>query len=60
MKKKLEEFKNMNDANMSGELSELLNNYFKCFLSFKEQNEEISNNENIFIEYEKYGISNFI
>ena len=50
----------MNDANMSGELSELLNNYFKIFLSFREQNDEISNKENIFKNYEKYGITKFV
>ena len=58
--KKLDEFKNQNDTNMSGELSELLNKYFKSFLYFKEQNDENINKENKFKEYEKYGISNFV
>jgi len=60
--KKLEEFKNKNDTNMSGELSELLDNYFKTFLSFKEINEEneIINKENIFNKYEKLGITKFV
>ena len=57
--KKLEEFKNKNDTNMSGELSELLNNYFKTFLTFKEINEE-SNKKNNFDEFEKYGITKFV
>ena len=57
--KKLEEFKNKNDTNMSGELSELLNNYFKTFLTFKEINEE-NNKKNNFDEFEKYGITKFV
>ena len=57
--KKLDEFKNKNDTNMSGELSELLNNYFKTFLTFKEINEE-SNKKNNFDEFEKYGITKFV
>ena len=57
--KKLEEFKNKNDTNMSGELSELLNNYFKSFLTFKEINEE-NNKKNNFDEFEKYGITKFV
>ena len=57
--KKLEEFKNKNDTNMSGELSELLNNYFKTFLTFKEINEE-NNKKNNFEEFEKYGITKFV
>ena len=56
--KKLDEFKNKNDTNMSGELSELLNNYFKIFLSFKEINDE--KEKDIFSEYEKYGITKFV
>ena len=64
--KKLEEFKNRNDTNMSGELSELLDNYFKTFINFKETNEEnekeneIINNEKDFNEYEKLGITKFV
>ena len=60
LEKKLDEFKNQNDTHMSGELSELLNKYFKSFLYFKEQNDENISKENKFKEYEKYGISNFI
>ena len=56
--KKLDEFKNKNDTDMSGELSELLNNYFKIFLSFKEINDE--KEKDIFSEYEKYGITKFV
>ena len=59
LEKKLEEFKNKNDTNMSGELSELLNNYFKTFLTFKEINEE-NNKKNNFDEFEKYGITKFV
>ena len=58
--KKLDEFKIQNDTHMSGELSELLNNYFKTFLYFKEQNDDNIDKENKFKEYEKYGISNFV
>ena len=54
--KKLEEFKNLNDANMSGELSELLNYYFKTFLFFKSQKEEMP----CFQEFEKYGVTKFV
>ena len=58
--KKLDEYKNKNDANMSGELSELLNKYFKTFLYFKETNDENINTEIIFKEYENYGITSFV
>jgi len=62
--KKLDEFKNKNDTNMSGELSELLDNYFKAFLTFKEINEEkekeISNKQNNYEEFVKYGITKFV
>ena len=61
--KKLEEFKTKNDTNMSGELSELLKNYFKKFLYFQDLddiNEENIEQNNYFKEYEKYGITNFV
>ena len=58
--KKLEEFKNLNDANMSGELSELLNYYFKTFLFFKSQKEEMPSEETYFQEFEKYGVTKFV
>ena len=58
--KKLEEFKNLNDANMSGELSELLNYYFKTFLFFKSQKEEMPSEETCFQEFEKYGVTKFV
>ena len=61
--KKLEEFKTKNDTNMSGELSELLKNYFKKFLFFQDLddiNEENIEQNNYFKEYEKYGITNFV
>ena len=61
--KKLEEFKTKNDTNMSGELSELLKNYFKKFLYFQDLddiNEENIDKTNYFKEYEKYGITNFV
>ena len=61
--KKLEEFKTKNDTNMSGELSELLKNYFKKFLYFQDLddiNEENIEQNNYFKGYEKYGITNFV
>ena len=58
LQKKLDEFKNKNDTNMSGELSELLNNYFKTFLSFKDINDE--GEKQNFSEFEKYGITKFV
>ena len=61
--KKLEEFKNKNDTNMSGELSELLNRYFMTFLYFQDiidnSDENIEKN-NYFKDYEKYGITKFV
>ena len=57
---KLREFKNRNDAHMSGELSQVLNNYFINFLSIdNEKDKKVNKNEKI-EEYEKYGISKFV
>ena len=54
---KLGEFKNRNDAHMSGELSQVLNNYFNNFLSRdNEKEKKVDKIE----EYEKYGISKFV
>ena len=61
--KKLGEFKNKNDTNMSLELSELLDNYFKSFINFREdmnENKENIDKEKIFAEYEKFGITKFV
>ena len=61
--KKLEEFKNKNDTNMSEELSELLNKYFKTFLYFQDSddnNDENIEKNNYFKDYEKYGITQFV
>ena len=63
LEKKLEEFKNKNDTNMSGELSELLNKYFQTFLYFQDLNDKSEENiekNNYFKEYEKYGITKFV
>ena len=57
---KLAEFKNRNDAHMSGELSQILYNYFNNFLTIKADEEaNIDKNEKI-EEYEKYGITKFV
>ena len=61
--KKLGEFKNKNDTNMSLELSELLDNYFKSFINFRDdmnENKENIDKEKIFAEYEKFGITKFV
>ena len=61
---KLLEYKNRNDAHMSGELSQVLYNYFNNFLTLKideEMNEEINTEQIEKIEdYEKYGITKFV
>ena len=60
---RLDELKNLNDENMSGELSQILNKYFNNFLYFKNDNlKEINidyKNEK-FEDYEKYGITKFV
>ena len=57
---KLAEFKNRNDAHMSGELSQVLYNYFNNFLTIKtNEDTNIDKNEKM-EEYEKYGISKFV
>ena len=57
---KLGEFKIRNDAHMSGELSQVLNNYFNNFLSIdNEKEKKVDKNEKI-EEYEKLGISKFV
>ena len=61
--KKLGEFKNKNDTNMSLELSELLDNYFKSFINFRDdmnENKENIDKEKIFAEFEKFGITKFV
>ena len=61
--KKLGEFKNKNDTNMSLELSELLDNYFKSFINFRDdmnENKENFDKEKIFAEFEKLGITKFV
>ena len=63
---KLGEFKKRNDANMSGELSQILNNYFNAFMTIDnekgneiEKEKKVDKNEKI-EEYEKYGITKFV
>ena len=63
---KLGEFKSRNDAHMSGELSQILNNYFSNFLTIDnekgneiEREKKVDKNEKI-EEYEKYGITKFV
>ena len=65
---KLAEFKNRNDAHMSGELSQVLNLYFNNFLTINnekekenevEKDKKVDKNEKI-EEYEKLGISKFV
>ena len=61
--KKLGEFKNKNDTNMSLELSELLDSYFKSFINFRDdmnENKENIDKEKIFAEFEKFGITKFV
>ena len=58
--KKLIEFRNENDAHMSGELSQLLNNYFYNFLILDNENEvNIDKNEKM-KQFENYNISKFV
>ena len=55
---KLLEYKSKNDANMSGELSQVLNQFFDNFLIF-ESKTNIDKNDKI-EEYQKYGLSKFV
>ena len=60
--KKLTELKNRNDEDMSGELSEVLNKFFKNYLILENGNEKEINLETKneqFEDYEKYGITKF-
>ena len=57
---KLMEYKSKNDANMSGELSQVLNQFFDNFLIFEIKSEtNIDKNDKI-EEYQKYGLSKFV
>ena len=57
---KLLEYKSKNDANMSGELSQVLNQFFDNFLIFEIKSEtNIDKNDKI-EEYQKYGLSKFV
>ena len=56
--KKLNQLKNRNDAQISGEFSQILNNYFNNFLTI--DNEKNKDKNEIFEECEKYGISKFV
>ena len=55
---KLNEYKSRNDAHLSGELSQVIYNYFNNFITIGNE-KEINNTEKI-EEYEKYGISKFV
>ena len=57
---KLSELKNKNDANMSGELSQVLNQYFDNFLIIENKIGESSDKKEKFEEYEKYGLTKFV
>ena len=58
--KRLIDFRNENDAHMSGELSQLLNNYFNNFLVLDNENEvNIDKNEKM-KQFENYNISKFV
>ena len=60
---RLEELKNRNDEDMSGELSEVLNKFFKDYLIVEKVNEREVNLENKnekFEDYEKYGITKLV
>ena len=56
--KKLNQFKSRNDAQISGEFSQILNNYFNNFLTI--ENEINKDKNEIYEENEKYGISKFV
>ena len=57
---KLLEYKSKNDANMSGELSQVLNQFFDNFLIFEIKNENNINKNDKIEEYQKYGLSKFV
>ena len=57
---KLLEYKNQNDNHMSGELSEVLNNYFNNFIIFENENEQNIDKRQKLEIYEKYDMSKFV
>ena len=57
---KLMEYKSKNDANMSGELSQVLNQFFDNFLIFEIKNENNLDKNDKIEEYQKYGLSKFV
>ena len=56
--KRLLEFKNENEGNISGELTQLLNNFFNEFLLF--ENEENIDKKKKIEEFKKYNISEYV
>ena len=55
---RLIEFRNENDTHMSGELSQVLNNYFNNFLVLEDENQVNIDKSEKMMEFEKYNISN--
>ena len=56
---RLNEFRSENDTHMSGEFSQLLNNYFYNFIIIENEEVNINKNEKL-KQYEKYNISKFV
>ena len=57
---RLNEFRNENDTHMSGEFSQVLNNYFNNFLIIESEEEVNINKKEKIEEFEKYNYSKFV
>ena len=58
--KRLNELRNENNTQMSGEFSQVLNNYFNNFLVLESENEVNFDKKEKMAEFEKYNFSNFV